>query len=426
MKSFVLILLFTSTVTSTAILRPRQSNNGCCFGLTSVGTVNETVEESHGGNLLLGGSFQQGGFCLVKSTKTIQDTLNHNCFMTTPTRQFECFAGIVGATAFDVLANADGKSYLHYDNGPGLFYACPIGSGADQYYDIFSTAKADSTGCIQVALALHNPSGACSASNTTSSSGTSVLRATSSAPLSTQTTIAQSDPSVTSAFVAPGYSYVPGTGAVTTIVPSGIVRPQSTSSTSAAPKSTAAASRVCSIAASAPSIAPFKVATPNNRDQDTSTDVLISTNNSALFQYVIPGSFLPIMADAAKPPLCALQFRMPVCTELPKGYPCYSFSGLEQEILSNSGMAFALSDDDAAVPVVASWNATELHQVFPGENSILGTFECGKPAGSYGAARKMTWRASSVRSFSLEFLQAGVGADAQFQDGIGAWILPCS
>ncbi|KAG4217176.1 hypothetical protein PC116_g34343, partial [Phytophthora cactorum] len=43
----------------------------------------------------------------------------------------------------------------------------------------------------------------------------------------------------------------------------------------------------------------------------------------------------------------------------------------------------------------------------------------------YGEPRKMSWHVSSVRDFALEFLQAGVGQSAQFQDGVGAWIVPC-
>lgn len=111
---------------------------------------------------------------------------------------------------------------------------------------------------------------------------------------------------------------------------------------------------------------------------------------------------------------------MPVCTELPKGYPCYRFSGLEQEVLADSGMNFDLIFDDDH----ADWNGTTLQQVFPGENTTLGTFECGAPKGSYDE-RKMSWNVSSVREFGLEFLHAGIGDDAKFQDGIGAWIVPC-
>ncbi|KAF3058397.1 putative gpi anchored cell wall protein [Daldinia childiae] len=336
MISFVQTLLFTTAVG--AALRSRQVNDGCCFQLASVGMVNETVLEDHVGDLLLGGTFQQGGFCLDKTTKTIQDSLGHNCFMRGPDYQFECYQGAVGTTAFDIAPpKADGKSRLTYDNDSGVFYACPIDS---ESYDIYSSDKADKTGT-------PNPT----------------------------VTTRQSSP------------------------------------------------QKCAIDPSAPSLAPYQLRHGNSSvpsgSNDTSAEVLISRNYSTMFDYDIPSTFPPANT-AGKSSLCALQFRMPVCTSLPKGYPCYSFSGLEQEVLSNSGMTFHLVDDDGN----ATWNSTELHQVFPGENTTIGTFECGQAAG-YDESRKMSWHVSSVRDFSLEFLQAGVGQSAQFQNGIGAWIVPC-
>ena len=85
---------------------------------------------------------------------------------------------------------------------------------------------------------------------------------------------------------------------------------------------------------------------------------------------------------------------MPVCSELPEGYPCYSFSGLEQEVLANSGMTFHLMADDGN----AVWNSTAVHQVFPGENTTIGTFECGQSVGD--GARKMSWHQMSMKSLS--------------------------
>ncbi|KAI0842561.1 hypothetical protein F5Y06DRAFT_257936 [Hypoxylon sp. FL0890] len=364
MKSLTQTLLFTTATCAT--LQPRQSNSSCCFQLASVGKVNETVLEDHVGDLLLGGSFQEGGFCLDKTTRTIQDSLKHNCFMRAPDYQFECYQGAVGTTAFDVTKTNE-KLYLAYDNGPGTFYACPIGSGTEETYDIYSSEKADKTGCLSVALTLTNETPECS----TGSNSTVVARSR-------------------------------------TVRPSRTLRRQ-------------AQSQVCSVSPSAPSLAPYRVRASNSSAvsgvNNTIGEAVISSGSSTTFEYAIPRNFLA--ADAAKSSLCALQFRMPVCTSLPKGYPCYSFSGLEQEILSNSGMAFDLTADDGG----AAWNGTELHQVFPGENTTIGTFDCGQ-AGGYGG-RKMSWKVSSVRNFALEFVQAGVGQDAKFQDGIGAWIVPC-
>ncbi|KAI0144114.1 hypothetical protein F4776DRAFT_460640 [Hypoxylon sp. NC0597] len=364
MKSLVQTLLFATATCAT--IQARQSNSGCCFQLASVGKVNETVLEDHVGDLLLGGSFQQGGFCLDTTTKTIQDSLKHNCFMRGPDYQFECYQGAVGNTAFDVTKTGD-KLYLKYDNGPSTFYACPIGSGAEQTYDIYSS-QANKTGCLSVALALTNETPECSI----------------------------------------------GSNSTFTSRPKKVVRPSPTLRRQAP-------SQACSVSPSAPSLAPYRVRPSNSSVvsgvNHTSAEVVISSGSTTTFHYMIPENFLP--ADTAEPALCALQFRMPVCTSLPEGYPCYVFSGMEQEVLADSGMAFDLTRDDGN----AAWNGTELHQVFPGENTTIGTFECGLAGGYSG--RKMSWNVSSVRNFAIEFIQAGVGRNAKFQDGVGAWIVPC-
>ncbi|KAI1091306.1 hypothetical protein F5B19DRAFT_493535 [Rostrohypoxylon terebratum] len=362
MKSLAQALLLTTATCAT--IRSRQTDGQCCFQLASVGKVNETVLEDHVGDLILGGTFQQGGFCLDKTTKTIQDSLKHNCFMRAPDYQFECYQGAVGTTAFDVTKpSADGRYYLSYDNGPGTFYACPIpsGSGNEQTYDIYSSEKANKDGCVQVALALTGETPECASSGNSSNTNNAT------APTSTQPT------------------------------------PRQTSS------------QVCSIAASAPSLAPSKLQSDNSSTTGgASAQATIIPGISTTFNYTIPKDFLS--NSSSKSSLCALQFRMPVCTELPKGYPCYDFSGMEQEYLSDSGMEFHLETDDGN----ATWNNSELHQVFPGDNTTIGVFECGQKAD-----RKMSWHVSSVREFALEYLQAGVGQDAQFKDGIGAWIVPC-
>ncbi|KAJ2989469.1 hypothetical protein NUW58_g3449 [Xylaria curta] len=419
-------LLASIVVDASTAFRPRQASATCCFGLASVGVVGKAVKEDHLGGLSLGGPFQQGGFCFDKSTKSIKDGLNHNCFMRAPKEQFQCYAGIVGATAFDISPpDLNGKSYLTYDGGPGTFYACPVGTGDNIYYDIFSSSKPDTTGCTGVALALYDSSAGCiSSSNTTVVIRTSSVKRSTVRSLSTQirersSLVNTATPSTTS-----GYSQVNGAGLWSSISQSANTSTEAISRTSSATASqTPKPSPACLVSPSAPSIAPIKLGSADKSSpgsiRDSSAKASITSHNSTVFQYSIPKSFLPVVSDSEMP-LCALQFRMPVCTELPKGYPCYSFSGLEQEFLANSGMNFDLMIDDGQ----AAWNGTVLHQVVPGENKILGTFECGTPKGSY-SARQMSWHVSSIRNFSLEFLHAGVGNDAEFQDGIGAWIVPC-
>lgn len=371
MKLLIEAILFTAA--SCATLPIRQDADGCCFQLASVGRINETVLEDHVGDLLLGGTFQQGGFCFDKTKKTIQDALRHNCFMRAPNYQFECYQGAIGATGFAITGpREDGNSYLTYDDGPGVFFACPVASGNnEQSYDIYSD-KTNKTGCLSVSLALVGETAACSASRSTVPTNSTTVQSTQ------------------------------------------LLKRQASSPT-------------CSVSPSAPSLAPYRVRPGNSSAHgifhDESVETIIAPGNSTIFDYTIPEDFIP--ADAAsESSLCALQFRMPVCTSLPVGYPCYGFSGLEQEVLANSGMTFRLMSEDGGIS--AAWNSTQVHQVFPGDATIIGTFECGSLAGSYsGGARKMSWEVSSVRNFALEFLQAGVGRDADFKDGVGAWIVPC-
>ncbi|KAI0100120.1 hypothetical protein GGR51DRAFT_371747 [Nemania sp. FL0031] len=425
MKPFVISLFAGVVANASTTLHLRQSSDTCCFGLSSVGAVDQKITEDHTGGLNLGGSFQQGGFCFDKSTKTIKDNGKHGCFMRGPTEEFRCWVGLVGATAFDISPpDQSGKSYLSYDGGSSSFNACPVGFGDSQYYTIYSAAKPNATGCIPVSLAIDNPSAGCvSANNSTELALMSSVTRKTTSHWSTQVR-RQSAVNTATVSSIPGYSQVPAAGLWSSISPSTSASTEAASKTSSATAShTAKPSPICSVSPSAPSIAPVKLGSPDKSAmdgiKDSAAEASITSTNSTVFLYSIPNSFLPPLSDA-KMPLCALQFRMPVCTELPKGYPCYSFSGLEQEFLADSGMNFDLILDDGQ----ATWNATTLYQVFPGEKMILGTFECGTPKGSYGE-RKMSWHASSVRNFSLEFLHAGVGNDPEFQDGIGAWIVPC-
>ncbi|GAP89586.1 putative gpi anchored cell wall protein [Rosellinia necatrix] len=426
MKPFITTLLAGVVANAGAVLRLRQSDDACCFGLSSVGILDEEVKEDHLGGLSLGGPFQQGGFCFDKSTKTIKDALNHNCFMRDPAQQFQCYVGIVGATAFEISApDLSGKSYLTYDNGFSTFHACPVGTGDSRYYNIFSAVKPNTTGCVSVGLALYDASTGCaSAANTRVATRTLSVRKGRASYRSTQLRKRVLSEDSAAASSMPGYIQAPTAGVLSNMSPSPSAGTDTAPKISLAKASySAKPSHTCSISPSAPSIAPIKVVSVSRSDSDntgdSSAEVSITSHNSTTFLYGIPYSFLPPV-NGTKMPLCALQFRMPVCMDLPKGYPCYKFSGLEQEFLSDSGMNFDLIIDDGQ----AAWNGTVLHQVTPGENMILGTFECGMPNGSYGT-RKMSWRVSSVRNFSLEFLHAGVGSHAKFQDGIGAWIVPC-
>ncbi|RYO95183.1 hypothetical protein DL764_007731 [Monosporascus ibericus] len=389
----------------------RQSNSGCCFQLATVGELNALVTETHLGELSVGTSSQVAGFCLHEMATTLADGLGNNCFMRPPSYQFECYTGPIGPTTFNISQpDAHGKSYLTYDNGTRLFRACPAATATDQRYYIYSD-RTPKTGCFEISLSLKDRVAECNANKTAADSKD---------PRALQPLMAMPTLALTEVIPAPSNTSTLQSGFPTSpVATTTITIPISTSEAGAS-------SPTCTIPPSAPSIAPSRVGYPDpgapGGIHDSSSEVSISPQNITIFEYSIPPSFLPLNAsNSGLPPLCALEFRMPVCTDLPKGYPCYGFSGLEQEIVANSGIRFVLRTDDD----MATWDNTALHQVFPGENSIIGTFECAKLAGSYGGNRGISWEASSVRNFSLEFIHAGVGDSAQFQNGIGAWVVPC-
>lgn len=386
MKLLSVALLVSGGVSARASYQSKRAE-GCCFQLDSVGFVNETVLEDHTGHIVLGGVFQQGAFCFEATNNTIKDTLGHNCFMRGPDYEFQCYQGAVGSTSFDLSTLDDGETTkLEYDSGPGSFLACPVGN-TGQVYNVYSTSKEDKTGCLEVALILANQTSECAvAGNGIAATASSVATSTTATEIP-----AASAPALSSA--------------------------ASTPSSSASPSAT---SQTCSVASSAPSIAPRKLGSPDETGtsgiQDTSDNASVTPLNSTIFQFSVPQSFA-----TSDQQLCALQFRMPFCSDLPAGYPCFSFSGTEQEVGADSGMIWSLLDDSGNM----EWDSNALKQIFPGDNVVFGTFECGT-ASAADSDRKISWLASSVKDFALLFQQAGVGESPKFEDGVGVWVVPCS
>ena len=422
MKSIATRILLSSGIA--VGISQRQTSPGCCFQLVSAGELNAIVDEDGSGALLVGGNSQDGDFCLDPTSRAITDELGKSCFIQDANYQFGCFNSTTGPlTPFDMTTpDAYGRSYLSYGDRTQVFHACPAGSANDQGYYIYADSKPDKTGCFEINLQLGNQSTEC---HTQNPSAVGTASPSTPPPITIITTLAvRTD----------------GGSPVTQI---GIASAAATASAS----ETSAPSRTCKVSPSAPSLPPVKVGHPDAGAQDgirdSSAEVSISPDNSTVFRYSIPASF-PASANTSgggggipTPRLCALQFRMPVCSELPEGYPCYHFSGLEQEMVSNSGMNFALvegangDDEGEGGGATANWDNAALHQVMPGEDSVVGTFECGAPppppnsTDAGGRGREIAWKATGVRNFSLEFLQAGVGDRPRFRDGIGAWIVPC-
>lgn len=403
----------------------------CCFQLSSVGGINAVVKQGHVGDLYLGTSYQDADFCLNRASGLIMNGLQNYCFLRISTQQFVCYTGDNEISHFDISQpDVYDKSYLTYNDGMRRFYACPADSAIDQSYYIYAEGKHDNSGCFEIKLSLQNRTAECFPSSKAILGVSPDVVPTTLWPKPAEPTLPPTSTVKASDF-GPNTAFGTPRPSISTIyegsATSAEISDRSTASTSTSSIESKTPSPTCIVPSSSPSVAPNRVGYPDAKApggiRDSLSDVAISDQNSTIFEYVIPPSFLPANASrgGGAPPLCALQFRMPVCMSLPKGYPCYEFSGMEQEVLSNSGMNFAVTLGEG----LEGWDNDALHQVFPGESHIIGTFECGKVASST-EERNINWEATSVRDFLLEFLHAGVGDDAEFQDGIGAWVVHCS
>ncbi|KAI1402531.1 hypothetical protein F4819DRAFT_485493 [Hypoxylon fuscum] len=363
MKSFAQALFFTAATCAT--LRPKPADDECCFRLTSVGSMNGTVLEDVTGYMVLGGPDQQGEFCLNKTTKTVQDGYKGNCFMEAQHHKFYCDHSH-GDTLFDIIPTvANGKLLLTHDDNP-MFYACLEHSSSPYLtYTIHSMIPEDYSKweCEGVELQLEGETAACSVSDKT---------------IATRSTAEKPTKPLEHRDMSP---------------------------------------KDCIISPSAPSVAPsalkvFHVPEPSEVHTD-GTKGLVSPDFYTELDFVMPSDIFP-----ANTSHCAFQFRMPLCSSLPDGYPCSNVTGIVPENSTTSGMTAWPS-----AGVAEDNTASDILQVLPGQNYTLSVFECSP----WGLSYEMKWVAMSIGTFALEFFQADVGSnpDSEFEEGVGAWIVPC-
>ncbi|KAK8048765.1 hypothetical protein PG994_010495 [Apiospora phragmitis] len=426
MKPCPLLALLMSVA---AMIRPQQASSRCCFNLIKDGTLGGALRETQTGDLVFGGASQPVTLCLEKSTGTISDSLGNKCSVEEPGHQFKCRADAVAPSRFKLEHSLDTLSELTYDGGNAAFVACSAGFSNNGGYRVYSSSKVATSDCLELVLLAKDQTSGCFAPDDHPVSAPSAMRTTTkttivgitSTPDVTQKILGSA--STTSSRAAANATLATGSATATSISSSlADTTTFAVSRTTLAPSSTSntstSASASCMVAGSAPSIAPIQIGFPTEDGiSDTSANVSITPTKSTMLTYRIPSSFAP---TAGK--LCALQFRLPFCSTLPSGYPCFDFSGSEQELLSNSGMVFSLTDGAGSIP----WNSSALQQVYPGTTPIFGTFDCNALPAEYGGDRKVSWLASSVNQFSLSFMQAGVGSGSQYADGVGAWIVSCS
>ncbi|KAF7560883.1 hypothetical protein G7046_g3255 [Stylonectria norvegica] len=144
---------------------------------------------------------------------------------------------------------------------------------------------------------------------------------------------------------------------------------------------------------------------------------LISENTSTTFYFNLP---LDLFSSTGPNSTCGLFFDLPFCSDLPKGYPCFEWSGMAHQAQANSSMAWELVSNAGKH---SHWTPGPLIKLVPGERVLAATFDCSQHT-SQERIRKIKFRARGLRKWSLRFLQAGVGND--WQDGVGAFIYSCA
>lgn len=183
------------------------------------------------------------------------------------------------------------------------------------------------------------------------------------------------------------------------------------------------ASQTCNISPGAASLLPSWVVSGASVDLQPNFDgnVSISSTESTFFEFQIPPTFLAKSGKhSSQDRLCALQFRLPVCADLPKKYPCFEWSGMEQQYTSKSGMEWRKFFDTIEDK---SWLNDEFVQVTPGAPVTVSLFKCG--VDQTLEPRTIGWEAKGVNGWSIYFAQAGIGRQARWRDGVGAFIVAC-
>jgi hypothetical protein len=380
MNYLTLIILFLLSPLTSALVLPRQASDQCCFTLYGQSpTLNSTTDEDTIGENRLNSTFPHGSYCVsVSAPQKLSDSRGHTCLIYLSNKQFQCTSGIPSTTNFTL---ADNNLLLH--DGSQNWYACPApGPGSDGSYNLFSDDLDSHDGCIAVTLlaggftcaALGRPSSTELSAKPTSTTTVQIASQTSNDGLTVVPFITSSAAST-------------ATASATSICPKGL----ETSTGYLVPH------LLIPISPSAPSTA-----------FGTTYSPIISENNSTIYSYDIPQSYAGT---------CALLFFFPFAN---KAVFPYEFTGIEQEIVQDSGIQFSILSGPVTEattfdnsPSVSS-DFGKL-QILPGSNYTVGNFDCGSFAG-----KKLSVKAGSINKLGLQYFQN------DSPSAIGLYVVPCS
>ncbi|TVY29556.1 hypothetical protein LHYA1_G000990 [Lachnellula hyalina] len=337
--TFLALILHASTAVISRETFP------CNFFMVAIGGLNGTISQDAVGEPRVGGTFPQASFLIAHGTLT--DSLNHTCLISPMTHQLQCTQGLPGSE----FKFSDNFLVLH-DETNANWLACPApGPGQDGSYNIYSSQKADSTGCH--AIKLQAGSFGCAAQGRPDSSTTGI--ATSAIASSASKTT--NDVFITSASI-----------------------PASRISTTAA-TSMPSLSAICPTDISSGIFQfPHLIVPTSPKSPDTafgnSFKAYISPINSTLFNFDIP-------TTAPYTGFCSLIFLFPYASELDPSAGTYYFSGIEEEKGENGGLDFARLSGVASAsttynttPRIATNGEYGKTQIIPGNGYTIKTFPC--------------------------------------------------
>jgi hypothetical protein len=120
----------------------------CTFSMAAIGSPNDTTVEGailENFENLIGQILPLGQFSFAGPL--LNDTLGNNCAVDVMSSQFYCAPAMSGNGQFSI--DEDGN--LAY-NGISNWLACPVTGSDDGIFNIFTDAKADTTGCQNITL----------------------------------------------------------------------------------------------------------------------------------------------------------------------------------------------------------------------------------------------------------------------------------
>jgi hypothetical protein len=140
------VLGLISLGVSASAIQMSSQNSECKFPMTAVFSPGGPIASAAIGENRIGGGYQEGVYNI--SPPSLADSEGHNCIVDPSSAQFYCSQLTRGNANFAV--DKDGN-LLH--DGSSKWLACPItGPDADGSFDIYTDAKADTTGCKDVTI----------------------------------------------------------------------------------------------------------------------------------------------------------------------------------------------------------------------------------------------------------------------------------